>query len=566
VRFLQIIAMTWLALACSLAPASAEKRVALVVGNSKYTGIPPLRNPANDARLIADTLRGLGFTLTGGGPQIDLDKAGLDRAVQDFGTQVQSAEVALFYYAGHGVQIRGANYLVPVDANVTREADAEFQMLNVNRVLDQIDPADRPGGRLNVVILDACRNNPFGGRGLPRTADRGLGVMQAPGGTLISFATQPGAVAQDGDGDHSPFTAALAEVIRRPGLGLFDTFNEIGLIVKRTTSVQQPWVSSSPIAGQFYFGGPPAATPPAGRPPVSPAGAAVAMTVTPDTLVVPPRSGGPLTAAQDRALKPKDSFKECSDCPEMVVVPAGSFTMGSPPGEKGRYHDESPQHVVTIGRPIAVGKFHVTVDQYAAFVAETQHVSRGGCSWRSPGFAQEGSHPVVCVDWGDANAYANWLAKKTGRPYHLLSEAEFEYAARGRTASGAYPRFSFGDDEEDLCRYGNFADREYGAKDAPCNDGYDRTSPAGHYMPNDFGLYDMSGNAWQWTADCDHDNYIGAPADGTAWTTGGACDGGRVVRGGSWYYSPRYLRAANRYRLSGPYDDVGFRLARSLTP
>jgi uncharacterized caspase-like protein len=252
--------------------------VALVVGNSKYTNISALRNPAGDARLIADTLRGLGFTLVGGGAQVDLDKAALDRAVQNFGAQVSNADVALFYYAGHGIQLHGTNYLVPVDANVAREADADFQMLNVNLVLQQLDPADGPGGRLNVVILDACRNNPFG-RGL-RSADRGLSLMQAPGGTVISFATQPGAAAQDGDGDHSPFAAALADSIRRPGLGLFDMFNEIGLSVQKATGgTQRPWVSSSPVAGQFYFAGLPSpggARPAAAPPPVTdPCAAAV---------------------------------------------------------------------------------------------------------------------------------------------------------------------------------------------------------------------------------------------------------------------------------------------------
>ena len=237
-RFLRFIAVAALALGCALAPARAEKRVALVVGNSAYTNISPLRNPARDARLIADTLRGLGFTLSGGGALIDLDKAGIDRAVQSFGSQLAAADVALFYYAGHGIGLRGANYLVPIDANVAREADAELQMLNVNRVLEQMDLADGPGGRLNVVILDACRNNPFESR--LRSASRGLSVMQAPGGTLISFATQPGAAAQDGDGDHSPFTAALADSIRQSGRGLFDVFNDIGLSVKRATAGSSP--------------------------------------------------------------------------------------------------------------------------------------------------------------------------------------------------------------------------------------------------------------------------------------------------------------------------------------
>jgi formylglycine-generating enzyme required for sulfatase activity len=140
----------------------------------------------------------------------------------------------------------------------------------------------------------------------------------------------------------------------------------------------------------------------------------------------PSRPGGaaPLTAVQERGLKAKDTFRECKDCPEMVVVPAGRFTMGSPSGEKERASDEGPQHVVTIGKAFAVGKFHVTRDQFAVFATETGFAAHSGCDWRNPDFTQEGSHPVVCVSWDDANAYANWLAKKTGKPYRLLSEAE----------------------------------------------------------------------------------------------------------------------------------------------
>src|SRR5262249_26254380 len=159
--------------------------------------------------------------------------------------------------------------------------------------------------------------------------------------------------------------------------------------------------------------------------------------------------------------------------------------------EPGRDSWEDPQHTVTIGRPFAVGRVHVTRDQFAAFANETGDVASTTCdkhagtrdgSWRDPGFSQEGSHPVVCVSWNDAKAYVDWIAKKTGKPYRLLSEAEFEYAARGRTSPGTYPRFWFGDDEGDLCKYGNFWDRQAGNSGA-CNDGYDRTSPAGHYQP-----------------------------------------------------------------------------------
>ena len=232
--------------------AAAEKRVALVIGNSKYLHVPSLDNPANDARLMAKTLHGLGFTLIGGEAQLDLSMTALGKAVQHFGQQLQGADVGLFYYAGHGVRVRGTNYLVPIGANPTREADVDFQMLDINLVLRQMQDS---GTRLNLVVLDACRNNPFGGRGL-RAAAPGLATMQAPEGTLISFATQPGNVAQDGTTGNSPFTKALAQTIRKPGLDIFRTFNEVGLQVARATGgAQQPWVSLSPIKGEFFFAG-----------------------------------------------------------------------------------------------------------------------------------------------------------------------------------------------------------------------------------------------------------------------------------------------------------------------
>src|SRR3954467_3642807 len=232
------------------APAAAEKRVALVIGNSAYQNVTRLDNPRNDAALMAETLAALGFTLIGGRAQLDLDKSAMDIAVQNFGRQVQGADVALFYYAGHGVQVSGANYLVPVSANPTREADVDFQMVDVNLVLRQMQGS---GTRLNMVILDACRNNPFGARGL-RASDGGLAQMRAPEGTLISYATQPGNVALDGTDGHSPYTKALAGTIKQAGLDIFQTFNQVGLTVKRQTGgSQQPWVSSSPIDGNFYF-------------------------------------------------------------------------------------------------------------------------------------------------------------------------------------------------------------------------------------------------------------------------------------------------------------------------
>ena len=245
-----IFVLSILLLVVSTVNCRAEKRIALVVGNSSYQSVSPLANPRNDAALIAETLRKVGFILVGGRAQIDLDKPAFDRAIQAFGNELTGADVALFYYAGHGVQVRNVNYLVPISANPVKEADVDFQMVDVNLVLRQMEGS---GTKLNLVILDACRNNPFGGRGL-RSTESGLAQLRAPEGTLLSYATQPGNVALDGTGSNSPYTSALAQAIQKPGLDIFQTFNQVGLQVKRATGgSQQPWVSSSPIDGSFYF-------------------------------------------------------------------------------------------------------------------------------------------------------------------------------------------------------------------------------------------------------------------------------------------------------------------------
>lgn len=295
-RCLAVVTSAAFAWFCFSVPAFAEKRVALVVGNAAYQNIARLDNPRNDALLMAETLGGLGFTLIGGGAQLDLDKAALDTAVQNFGRQIQGADVTLFYYAGHGVQVSGSNYLVPVNANPTREADVDFQMVDINLVLRQMQGS---GTRLNMVILDACRNNPFGARGL-RSAEGGLAQMRAPEGTLISYATQPGSVARDGTDGHSPYTRALATTIKLPGLDIFQTFNQVGLAVKRETGgSQQPWVSSSPIDGTFYFVPPQNTVPPA-RPPAPSQQAGLNDTPRPDPDRVPIRDPALLRELSDR--------------------------------------------------------------------------------------------------------------------------------------------------------------------------------------------------------------------------------------------------------------------------
>lgn len=234
-------------------------------------------------------------------------------------------------------------------------------------------------------------------------------------------------------------------------------------------------------------------------------------------------------------------FKECAECPEMVVLPSGRFRMGSEDGSTS-----SPVRDVEVAA-FALGRTEVTQDEYAAFVNATERPIYSGClrmapvvpveqkvgtSWRNPGFDQGQDHPVTCVSWADANAYAAWLSGVTGRKYRLPSEAEWEFAARAGTGT----RYYWGDDWQ--CGYANFVDSSW-ARVAPdsrigdCDDGAQFTAPVGSFLPNAFGLHDMVGNLWEWTADCWHDSYRNAPQDGTPWTSDAECMI-HVLRGGSW--------------------------------
>jgi formylglycine-generating enzyme required for sulfatase activity len=256
-----------------------------------------------------------------------------------------------------------------------------------------------------------------------------------------------------------------------------------------------------------------------------------------------------LTAAAERALKSGDSFRECAkDCPEMVVVPAGEFMMGSAADERDHYGNEDPLHRVTIARPLAVSKFEVTFEQWDACVAI------GACAHVPDGNMGRGTQPVINVSWDNVRQYVVWISTMTGRPYRLLSEAEWEYAARAGTTTA----FSWGD--------------EIGKNNADCNgcgSEWDsrRTAPVGSFAPNQFGLYDMHGNVWEWVEDCLHTNYEGAPKDGSAWIAQGDCNH-RVVRGGSWAGYPVGLRSALRFWYSADDhgNDLGFRVARTLAP
>ena len=275
--------------------------------------------------------------------------------------------------------------------------------------------------------------------------------------------------------------------------------------------------------------------------------------------------------------EPGQRLRDCETCPELVVVPPGSFTRGSPDSEKERQISEGPQQIAEIGYPLAIGRYEVTLDEFEEFNKETGYRS-SGCtiyegdwldkkesSWNNPGFKQTGRHPATCIAWSDAQAYIKWLSDKTNRTYRLLSSSEWEYIAR----SGIQTSRSWGDDADKACSYANvadsFAEEKYkGWKVHNCKDNFVYTAPVGSFEPNNFAVYDMLGNVFEWVEDCWNKDYQGAPTDGTSWSSGD-CDQ-RVLRGGSWFSRPRFVRLAFRNRFSPDYrsSTFGFRVARVL--
>jgi formylglycine-generating enzyme required for sulfatase activity len=639
----RVLAIIFCALSmCWASAAPAEKRVALLIGNQNYAReVGPLANPLSDVALIEAALKKLGFAVT---VLIDARYRDMDVAVKRYAAELRRAgpgAVGFFYYSGHGAANADTrtNYLIPVDVTNAEDESVWYGSIQQNAITDLLN-REAPAAT-QFVVFDACRNELHLSSGAAKAigADKGFVPVAQTAGLMIAYATAPNRTASDAGKGGGVYAKALADELVKPGVEAVTMFRNVHLRVKQTIG-QDPWLSIPSLAEVFL----------AGRDapqPQSPDEVAklkeqlarleealkaretkpseeaalrerlerleaelqkkqqleAAKPVTKkEAFAAPPKPAVSEDACEDglrvsvglSGEKPcivpgsGKAFRDCPDCPEMVPIPAGSFLMGSPEGEDGRFSDEGPQHKVTIAQPFAVGRSHVTRAQFAKFMRASGHKAEDGCytlsggswkedkaaSWRAPGFDQDDDHPVVCVNWNDATAYAAWLRKTTGQPYRLLSEAEAEYASRGVTKATAQPRYFFGNDEKDLCKYANGADetaKESGKLPSTwtyssCRDGYVFTAPAMSFKPNAFGLYDVHGNAWTWTQDCWVDNYKDASTDGSAWT-GGDCSR-RVLRGGSWDLNPRSLRAADRSRgYPGIRSiSIGFRLARTLNP
>ncbi len=274
-------------------------------------------------------------------------------------------------------------------------------------------------------------------------------------------------------------------------------------------------------------------------------------------------------------------FSDCPDCPVMVTIPAGRFMMGTAVADRaddpvsGRPNaNEEPQHEVTIAQPFALGKYEVTVAQFAAFIQDTGYNASQGCiqlregpgrlrldpvlDWRNPGFKQADDEPVVCVSLDHALAYTAWLSEKTGQNYTLPSEAQWEYAAK----AGSTGRYFWGDDLSRACDYANV---NFSQEPPPCDDGYPDIAPVGQFQPNAFGLHDTISNVWEWTTDCGHKNYEGAPTDGSAWIDDENCQLRMIRSGGVRNILTRTTHVVRAGRpKTGTAPNLGFRVLRTL--
>ena len=486
-------------------------RLALVIGNGDYSG-SPLRNPVNDAHDMAATLRSLDFEVM---EKTNLNKRNLEEAAESFEDMIRSDDVALFYYSGHGLQVNGSNYLIPLEASIDEENDVRYEAVELDRILEKLAKA-----KLNIIILDACRDNPF--RRM-RSAGKGLAqIATNKVGTFIAYSTAPGSVASDGTGRNSPYTKHLIEQMQT-GLKIEETFKEVRKsVISETRSKQVPWDASC-LADDFYF-------------------CMSCAPMTTEPVITKP-------VAQKPVISGGSDYTSSMGI-DMVYVEGGTFQMGSTSGKD----NEKPVLSVTVS-DFYIGKYEVTQGEYEAVM-----------DWNPSKFKQSGKDaPVEQFSWYDAVEYCNKLSDKEDKQkcysdsgndikcnfnangYRLLTEAEWEFAAKGGNKGNGY-KYAGSNTITEVTEYeGN-------------ND--ESTKPVGGKQANELGVYDMSGNVWEWCWDW----YGDYSSDSQDNPRGSLLGSNRMRRGGSWNISASSCRTAYRGSNSPGFCSYsfGFRIACSL--
>lgn len=619
-----------------MAVARGEPRIALVVGNGRYgEGNGILENAPNDARAVAEALSRIGFSgvradgddfsvdlsTPGVSPLLNLDNTKMMKALKAMARFSPGVKQAVIFYAGHGIEAEGENYLIPVGAKLEHITDAKFEAQALTTVLGSIEKATE----LRLVILDACRNNPFRTRLFRgRGASGGLSRVEPPENMLVAYSARHGLLASDGEKGsiNSPFSKALLTHIESPGLEIVQLFRKVQSSVKTATNgAQLPHLYGSLGEEQVYL------VPPGGagnqstssvtspdkpgfvvespqsqrRPPPSSnlpnfsvalgvvAAAAAVLTIewfgksrTTPTATETPVTGIEKKAATPaslacsgvevdvlgkgrRCLEPENAVnREFEDCfttskGTQVCIPLVLLPKGSyPRGSESGEPNEKPVRSVTIGYHIAVGKFEVTFNDWDACVED------GGCTYRPETKWGRGRLPVHSICWNDVVVqYLHWLNAKLGNVknarYRLLKEAEWEYAARAGTTGNYW----FGDEITSVQARFAYRGGSYSYKGS--EDDY-RPVDVGSYPPNGFGLYDMHGNLWEWVQDCYAASYVSVPTNGAAASEVKDCL--RVRRGGSWSNTAKGIRSSMRHGEMpdnrGRSTYTGFRLARTV--
>ena len=568
-------------------PAYAARQ-ALVIGNDNYTQISKLQKAGNDATAMARELKAAGFAVQ---LHLDLSFRSMVRVVEAFTAGIKGGDEVVVFFAGHGVQFKAGPYLLPTDIEASTEGEVQQTAYELNLLTEKLSSA-KPAFAL--VIVDACRNNPLKAKGNDRSLGetRGLSVIEPPKGQMVVFSASKGQRALDrlSDKDANPnsvFTREFIARMKRPGVRIQDLMEEVRDAVEALAGTiqheQRPSLTNE-ARGNFYFFGPTKVQVAQAKPePIessaqieqqgwaaaqsgnteagyaaylreypqgryaaaarialaSMQGKAEKSQLTAELWTPVKQEGLPAAdklAAEKRVVPVAGRIiKDCADCPEMVMVPVGSFEMGSKVKA-----DEQPVHRVNVPA-FLLGRTEVTQTQWQAVM--------GG---NPSAFTKCGMDcPVEYISWNDAQEFARRLSQKTGKTYRLPSEAEWEYAAR----AGSSGKWSFGDDESQLGAHAWFN-----------NTSGSTTRAVAQKRPNAFGLYDMHGNVREWVQDVVHGNYQGAPSDGSAWVNGGD-QAQRVIRGGAWLNNPSSLRSAVRSLNHGePFGrdwNTGMRIART---
>ncbi|MDR1277210.1 MAG: SUMF1/EgtB/PvdO family nonheme iron enzyme [Treponema sp.] len=570
--------------AASVEAADPEQKYALVIGNGAYRNITKLNNPVNDASDMEAALKGLGWTV--------------DLVINGNLDQMESAAIRLknrlsaarnsygfLFYAGHGVQSGGVNYLIPVDANIQSENFLRQRTVSLQTLLDELNNA---GNELNIVVLDACRDNPFG---WSRGGSRGLQVVSnQPADSIIVYATSAGSTAADGTGRNGLFTTHLLTNLKKPGLEVNEVFRLTGADVRRASEGAQIPAIYSQFFETAYLGNRPSAVVQQTPPPVQPATPAVQSAPKPTPAPVPVQPAAPPvqpatpatapvaqtqrpapavqpTPAVNPQPSPQPSPAPVQPAPSpvpvqpaappvvdprpasanMVFVEGGTFQMGSTNGDS----DEKPVHTVTV-KSFYMGKYEVTQEEWTAVMGSNPSNFKGD------------NLPVEMVSWNEAVEYCNQLSLKEGLTpayrgsvdslvcnfnasgYRLPTEAEWEYAAKGGNKDYISYEYSGGKGVDGVAWYNG-------------NSG-GKTHPVGTKQPNSLGLYDMSGNVWEWCWDRFGNYRSGSQTD----PAGASSETFRVYRGGSWSDGAAHMRSANRDYFIPFYrgNTHGFRLVR----